>query len=394
MQTATQPSKPQLLRDFSISAVAAGLVTVLVGFTSSAAIVFQAAQSLGATPAQISSWIWALGLGMGLTCIGLSLRYRMPVVTAWSTPGAAMLISTGAGLPLSDAIGAFLLSALLMMVAGFSGVFERMISRIPIALASGMLAGVLLRFGLEAFQVMQSQLGLVLSMFAMYVVARRFSPRYAVILTLLTGIAYAAAAGLLQTDGLRFELATPVFIAPTFSFAAAVGIALPLFIVTMASQNVPGVAVIRASGYAVPISPTLGWIGVANAALAPFGAYALNLAAITAAICMGREAHEDADRRYVAAIAAGVFYLLIGLFGATVAALFAAFPRELIVAIAGLALLGTIGNSLAAALREESQREAALVTFLVTASGVSLLGIGSAFWGVVAGVVTLLVWRR
>ena len=394
MQTATHPAKPQLLRDFSISAIAAGLVTVLVGFTSSAAIVFQAAQSLGATPAQISSWMWALGLGMGLTCIGLSLRYRMPVVTAWSTPGAAMLISTGAGLPLSDAIGAFLLSALLMMVAGFSGVFERMISRIPIALASGMLAGVLLRFGLEAFQVMQSQLGLVLSMFAVYVVARRFSPRYAVILTLLTGVAYAAAAGLLQTDGLRFELATPVFIAPTFSFAAAVGIALPLFIVTMASQNVPGVAVIRASGYAVPISPTLGWIGVANAALAPFGAYALNLAAITAAICMGREAHEDADRRYVAAVAAGVFYLLIGLFGATVAALFAAFPRELIVAIAGLALLGTIGNSLAAALREESQREAALVTFLVTASGVSLLGIGSAFWGVVAGVITLLVWRR
>ncbi|WP_395794062.1 benzoate/H(+) symporter BenE family transporter [Aquimonas sp.] len=394
MQTATQPAKPQLLRDFSISAIAAGLVTVLVGFTSSAAIVFQAAQSLGATPAQISSWMWALGLGMGLTCIGLSLRYRMPVVTAWSTPGAAMLISTGAGLPLSDAIGAFLLSALLMMVAGFSGVFERMISRIPIALASGMLAGVLLRFGLEAFQVMQSQLGLVLSMFAVYVVARRFSPRYAVILTLVTGVAYAAAAGLLQTAGLSVELATPVFIAPTFSFAAAVGIALPLFIVTMASQNVPGVAVIRASGYAVPISPTLGWIGVANAALAPFGAYALNLAAITAAICMGREAHEDADRRYVAAITTGVFYLLIGLFGATVAALFAAFPRELIVAIAGLALLGTIGNSLAAALREESQREAALVTFLVTASGVSLLGIGSAFWGVVAGVITLLVWRR
>lgn len=394
MQTATQPSKPQLLRDFSLSALAAGLVTVLVGFTSSAAIVFQAAQSLGATPAQISSWMWALGLGMGLTCIGLSLRYRMPVVTAWSTPGAAMLISAGAGLPLSDAIGAFLLSALLMMVAGFSGLFERMISRIPIALASGMLAGVLLRFGLEAFQVMQSQLGLVLSMFAVYVAARRFSPRYAVILTLLTGVAYAAAAGLLQTDGLRFELATPVFIAPTFSFAAAVGIALPLFIVTLASQNVPGVAVIRASGYALPISPTLGWIGVANAVLAPFGAYALNLAAITAAICMGREAHEDADRRYVAAIAAGMFYLLIGLFGATVAALFAAFPRELIVAIAGLALLGTIGNSLAAALREESQREAAVVTFLVTASGVSLLGIGSAFWGVIAGVITLLVWRR
>ncbi|MBP7657963.1 MAG: benzoate/H(+) symporter BenE family transporter, partial [Pseudoxanthomonas sp.] len=166
------------------------------------------------------------------------------------------------------------------------------------------------------------------------------------------------------------------------------------FIVTMASQNVPGVAVIRASGYAIPISPVVGWTGLVNLLLAPFGAFALNLAAITAAICMGREAHEDAARRYVAAIAAGVFYVVVGLFGATVAALFAAFPKELILAIAGIALLGTIGNSLAAALRDEAEREPALVTFLVTASGLSLAGIGSAFWGLLAGVVTLLVLRR
>src|SRR5690606_24053762 len=196
------------------------------------------------------------------------------------------------------------------------------------------------------------------------------------------------------TGALSLVLARPDFVAPTFSFAAIVGIALPLFIVTMASQNVPGVAVIRASGYAVPVSPTIGWIGVVNVALAPFGAYALNLAAITAAICMGREAHDDPGRRYVAAIAAGMFYIVVGLFGATVAALFAAFPRELIAAIAGIALLATIGNSLAAALREESDREAALVTFLVTASGLSLAGIGSAFWGLVAGVATLLAWKR
>ncbi|WP_299344611.1 benzoate/H(+) symporter BenE family transporter [uncultured Pseudoxanthomonas sp.] len=383
-----------LLKDLSLSAIAAGFVTVLVGFASSAVIVFQAAQSLGASPEEISSWMWALGLGMGLTCIGLSLRYRMPVVTAWSTPGAAMLISSVAGLPLSDAIGAFLLSALLIAVCGFSGFFERMISRIPVSLASGMLAGVLLRFGIDAFASMKTQLGMVLTMFAVYLLARRLLPRYAVILTLLVGIAIAGVLGLLRIDGLSLQLAKPIFTTPTFSFAAVFGIALPLFIVTMASQNVPGVAVIRASGYPIPISPVVGWTGVVNLVLAPFGAFALNLAAITAAICMGREAHEDAARRYVAAMAAGVFYVLVGLFGATVAALFAAFPKELILAIAGIALLGTIGNSLAAALREEAEREPALVTFLVTASGLSLAGVGSAFWGLLAGVVTLLVLRR
>jgi benzoate membrane transport protein len=391
MTTSTAPRS--LLRDFSLSALATGFVTVLVGFASSAAIVFQAAQSLGATPAQTSSWMWALGLGMGLTCIGLSLRYRVPVVTAWSTPGAAMMIGSVAGLPLSDAVGAFLVSALLIAVAGFSGIFERMINRIPIALASGMLGGVLLRFGLEAFAAMRTQLGLVLAMFAVYLLSRRIAPRYAVILTLLVGIAFAAAAGLLKLQGLSLELARPEFVAPTFSFAAIAGIALPLFIVTMASQNVPGVAVIRASGYSVPISPVVGWTGVATLLLAPFGAYALNLAAITAAICMGREAHEDPARRYVASVAAGGFYLLVGLFGATVAALFAAFPKELILGIAGIALLGTIGNSLATALRDESHREPALVTFLVTASGVTLAGIGSAFWGIVFGVVALLALR-
>ncbi|MCA0299517.1 MAG: benzoate/H(+) symporter BenE family transporter [Proteobacteria bacterium] len=383
-----------LLKDLSLSAIAAGFVTVLVGFASSAVIVFQAAQSLGASPEEISSWMWALGLGMGLTCIGLSLRYRMPVVTAWSTPGAAMLIGSVAGLPLSDAIGAFLMSALLIAASGFSGFFERMISRIPVSLASGMLAGVLLRFGIDAFAAMKTQLGMVLTMFAVYLLARRLLPRYAVILTLLVGIAFAAGLGLLRVDVLSLQLAKPVFTTPTFSLAAIVGIALPLFIVTMASQNVPGVAVIRASGYAIPISPVVGWTGLVNLLLAPFGAFALNLAAITAAICMGREAHEDAARRYVAAIAAGVFYVVVGLFGATVAALFAAFPKELILAIAGIALLGTIGNSLAAALRDEAEREPALVTFLVTASGLSLVGIGSAFWGLLAGVVTLLVLRR
>ncbi len=382
-----------IARDISLSAVVAGFVTVLVGFTSTAVIVFQAANAVGAGPAEIASWMWALGLGMGLTCIGLSLRYRMPVVTAWSTPGAAMLITSAAGVALPEAIGAFLVSGLLITIAGFSGWFERALSRIPISIASGMLAGVLLRFGLELFVVMKAQFAMVFAMFAVYLVMRRFSPRYAVICAFLLGVAVAASEGSLHLEGVSLEFARPVWTTPAFSASTLIGVALPLFVVTMASQNAPGVAVIRASGYPVPISPVIGWTGAATVILAPFGAFALNLAAITAAICMGREAHEDTMRRYMASVSAGFFYILVGLFGATVGALFAAFPRELVAAIAGLALIGTIGNGLAAALSSERDREPALVTFLVAASGVTLLGIGSAFWGLIAGSLTLLVLR-
>ncbi|WP_076040964.1 benzoate/H(+) symporter BenE family transporter [Xanthomonas campestris] len=386
-------SARSLFRDLSLPAIAAGFVTVLVGFASSAVIVFEAARHLGADQAEIASWMWALGIGMGVTCIGLSLRYRVPVVTAWSTPGAAMLIGTAAGVPLREAIGAFVVAAVLGAIAGFTGLFERAIRRIPLSLASGMLAGVLLRFGLDLFVAMQSQAAMALSMLATYLIGRRWFARYAVIATLLVGIAIAAGGGLMHWNAVRLELARPVLMVPGLSWAALFGLAIPLFVVTMASQNVPGVAVMRASGYTVPISPTIGWIGVVNTVLAPFGGYALNLAAITAAICMGREAHEDPARRYPAAVAAGVFYIMIGLFGATVAAVFAAFPRELVMAIAGIALLGTIGNSLAAALREEPEREAALITFLVTASGLTLGGIGASFWGLLAGAITLIALR-
>ena len=381
------------VRDLSVSAVAAGFVTVLVGFASSAVIVFQAASAVGATEAQVGSWMLALGLGMGLTCILLSLHYHVPVVTAWSTPGAALLVTSAAGLSIEEATGAFLVSGGLITLCGFSGWFERAMGRIPVAIASGMLAGVLLRFGLEVFVAMRTRFALAFGMFCAYLVARRLRPRYAVIVALALGVAVAIGQGLLRVDAVRLVLAAPQWVTPRFSPGALIGVALPLFAVTMASQNVPGVAVIRASGYSVPVSPLVGWTGFASLVLAPFGGFALNLAAITAAICMGREAHEDPRRRYVAAMAAGLFYAIIGLFGATIVSLFAAFPRELVVAIAGLALLATIGSGLAAAVGDENQREPALVTFLVTASGVSLAGVGSAFWGLVAGVMTLVILR-
>jgi benzoate membrane transport protein len=382
-----------LVRDLSVSAVVAGFVTVLVGFASAAVIVFQAAGAVGATEAQVGSWMLALGLGMGLTCTLLSLRYQAPIVTAWSTPGAALLVTSGAGLSIEEATGAFLVSAALITLVGFSGWFERAMDRIPVPIASGMLAGVLLRFGLGLFTAMSTQMPLALAMFLAYLAARRLAPRYAVIMALLVGVAIALVQGLLHVDALRLALARPVWVTPRFTPGAVVGVALPLFVVTMASQNVPGVAVIRASGYTVPISPLIGWTGLANLVLAPFGGFTVNLAAITAAICMGREAHEDPRRRYVAAVFAGIFYLIVGIFGATVVALFLAFPAELVAVIAGLALLATIGNGLASAVGSENQREPALVTFLVTASGIAPAGIGSAFWGLVAGVMTLAILR-
>lgn len=383
----------RIIKDFSISALSAGFITVLVGFTSSAVIVLQAATALGATPDQVASWMWALGLGMGVTGMLLSLHYRVPIAIAWSTSGAAMLITGAAGISMPEAVGAFLLSGMLIAAAGFSGWFERAINRIPMSIAAGMLGGVLLRFGIDAFAAMKSQLWLTLSMFCVYVLARRLVPRYAVILSLLLGMGIAWWSGLLHLRDVPVRLAWPVFVMPEFSWKAMIGVALPLFVVTMASQNVPAVAVLRASGFSVPISPLIGWTGAATVLLAPFGGYALNLATITAAICIGKEAHENPARRYVAAVAAGAFYILTGLFGATIGALFAAFPKELVLAIAGFALLGTIANGLASALADEAEREPAIITFLATASGVTLFGIGSAFWGLVAGVVALLVLR-
>jgi benzoate membrane transport protein len=386
----------RVLRDLSLSAVVAGFVAVLVGFSSSVVIVFQAAAAFGATSEQIASWMLALGLGMGLTCIGLSLYYRQPVLTAWSTPGAALLVTAGSGATMAQGVGAFLACAALMVAAGASGWFARIMNRIPQALASALLAGVLVRFAFDAFLGLRTQLVLVLVMFIVFLIGRRLWPRYAVPGVLLAGIVLAALQGQLHLAELRLSLARPVFVAPQWSLPAMVGIALPLFVVTMASQNLPGVAAQRASGYDTPVSPVVAVIGVATLLLAPFGAFALNLAAITAAICMGPEAHHDPRRRYMAAVIAGLFYITLGLVGGAVVGLIAAFPKELVLAVAGFALLGSIGGALTQAVAEPASREAALVAFVVTASGVVLWGVGSAFWGVVAGAVSLAVqhWRR
>ena len=383
----------QFFKDLSLSAFVAGFVAVLVGFTSSVAIVFQAAQGFGATPAQITSWIWALGLGMGLCSLVPSLVLRKPVMVAWSTPGAAVLATAGVagGFSMGEAVGAFMVCSALMILVGATGLLERVADRIPSEIASALLAGVLTRFGIQTFAALQTALPLVLLMVGSYLVARRLLPRYAVVITLAAAIVWVAASGQMAWSTGPLQWAMPVWVAPQWSVAAAVSLAIPLFVVTMASQNLPGIAVIKASGYELPVSKLITLTGVVSLVLAPFGAFALNFSAITAAICMGPEAHEDRKRRYTAAASCGALYLVIGLFGAVVTGVLTAFPQELVVAIAGIALLSTIGNGLASSLKNEVHREAALITFLVTLSGVTLMGIGSAFWGVVAGSFALFV---
>ena len=377
-------------RDVSVSAVVAGFVAVLVGYTSSVAIVFQAAQALGASPAQTASWMWALGLAMGISCIALSLHYRLPVLTAWCTPGAALLAATQ-GVNLAEATGAFMVCAALIIVCGLTGWFERVMDKLPMAVAAALLAGVLTRFGLDAVLQVRTAPALVLAMAAAFLAGRRCWPRYAVPGVLVAGMAVAALQGRLHLGGVDWSWATPVFVMPQFSLGSLVGVALPLFIVTMASQNLPGVAAQRAAGYAIPVSPVTAATGLVTLLLAPFGAFAINLAAITASICMSPEAHADPTKRYTAPVMAGIFYTLMGLAGGAVVGLLAAFPKELVSALAGLALLGTIAGGLSAALKDERHRDAAAITFLVTLSGLSMAGIGAAFWGVLAGAVTLAV---
>ena len=393
----------QFFKDLSPSAVTAGFVAVLVGFTSSVAIVFQAALAFNATPEIITSWMWALGLGMGLCSLGPSLWLKKPVMVAWSTPGAAVLATAGlaGGFTMNEAVGAFMVSAVLIAICGATGWFERVMNRIPMGIASALLAGVLARFGLQGFLAVQTALPLVLVMFATYLIARRWLALYAVPITLVVAIVFVALTKGFTGAAVSFELAMPIFIAPSFSWAAAISLALPLFVVTMASQNLPGVAAIRAAGYGdkttgIPISKIITLTGLATLVLAPFGAFALCLSAITAAICMGKDAHPDPAKRYTASTVCGALYLAVGVFGAAITGVLSSFPKELIAAIAGLALLGTIGNALATAVKDESHREASLITFLVTLSGLQIAGVGSAFWGVVAGALALFVqnWAK
>lgn len=374
-----------MLRDFSPASISAGLVAVLVGFSSSAVIIFQAASAAGTDAAQAGSWLWALGLGMGITSIGLSLQHRLPLVTAWSTPGAAVLAVSLGDFSLGQAIGAFVATGLLILLAGLSGQAEKLTRKLSPAIAGAMLAGVLLPFGLDAFAALGEAPLLSGAMVVTYFLARLWVPRFAVLMVAALGLVLALLLDQVATDQWQWALGKPVWQGPAFSWQALLSLSLPLFLVTMASQNLPGIATLTTAGYPSPTSSMLKWTGMATTLLAPFGAFAINLAAITAALCMTEDAHPDKRKRYTAAVSAGFFYILLGVMAATVVAFFESVPAAYLATLAGLALLPTLGSALVMALQHESEREAALVTLLVTTANVTLFGIGGAFWGLVFG---------
>ncbi len=382
----------KLLNDFSLSTIVAGLIAVLVGYTSSAVIVFQAAIAAGASQAEAGSWLGILCVSMGLLTVILSLKYKSPVMFAWSTAGGALLITSVNGTALPETIGAFVFSAFLILLCGVTGFFERIMNRIPVALASAMLAGVLLHFVLEVFVAIKPQPVLALSMFVFYLFGRRFFPRFNIVVVFCVGIMATWLLGLLNFPPVELAVIRPVYIHPVFSLQSMISIGIPLFVVTMSSQNLTGIAVMKAHNYEPEVSKLISWSGLTNLIIAPFGGYTINLSALTAAICMGPEAHYDYSKRYTAAVASGLMYVVIGLFSGAIVTLLSSFPKELVMVIAGLALMNTVNSGLVSAISHEKDREAAMITFFVTASGITLFGVGAAFWGLVAGTLAGLIF--
>ncbi|CAB3829865.1 MULTISPECIES: benzoate/H(+) symporter BenE family transporter [Achromobacter] len=391
MSDATQPGitlpsdSHHARRDISASAIAAGVVAVLVSFGGTAVLMVQAGHAAGLDAARIGSWIGSLSLAFGLGGAFYSLRTGLPIVMAWSTPGAALLVTALVGVPFNEAIGAYILAAGLTLACGLFGWIDPILRRIPGEIAAAMLAGVLLNFGMGIFSNVARQPGLVLAMCVTYLLCRRWAPRYAVLLVMVVAIALAFALDLIQLNLLDWSLTQFVWTTPEFSAQAAVSLGIPLFVVAMASQNLPGLAILQAAGYRPPASRIVAATGLLGLLAAPFGAHSVTMGAISAAICTGPEAHPDPAKRYIAAATYGLGYVALSVVAGAVAVFFQALPAALLAALAGLALLGTIMGGMSAAMVNPQRREAALITLLATASGFSFWGIGSAFWGLVAG---------
>ncbi|ENO84436.1 benzoate/H(+) symporter BenE family transporter [Thauera linaloolentis] len=382
--SSSTPSSAIRFGDF-VHPVVAGLISVIVNYGGTFILVFQAASVAGLDPALTASWVWSISIGVGVTGVLLSWMTREPIITAWSTPAAAFLVVALATTPYAEAVGAYLVSAAAFVALGLSGWFERVIRLIPPGVAAGLLAGILLQFGIKAFGGMSIDPLLAGLLIVAYTVLKRFSARYAVVGILALGLAFLLLQARVDLSGLELKLAAPVFTMPAFSLNALLSVALPLFLITLTGQYMPGMLVLRNDGFRTSANPIVAVTGLGSLLMAPFGSHAFNIAAITAAICTGREAHEDPSRRWIAGVAAGVLYILVGVFGVTLAAVFMAFPPTFITTLAGLALLGTIGGSLASALADARTREASLITFLAAAANITMFGIGGAFWGLVVG---------
>ncbi|PHM27673.1 benzoate/H(+) symporter BenE family transporter [Xenorhabdus innexi] len=386
--------KQSFFRDLSPATLVIGFVAVLVGYASSVAIILQAATTIGVEPSQIGAWLGMLGIGMGVTTIALSLYYRTPIMTAWSTPGIALLATYFPHTSVNEAIGIFIFASALMLICGITGLFAKLMNYIPHSIAAAMLAGILLRFGLDAFSMLQSHFWLCGIMLLVYLIFRRYLPLYSIISTLIVGLIICVFNGDLNFSGKDIMFSVPEFVRPQFNITTLIGVGIPFFIVTMASQNAPGIAILQAAGYPPRTSQLLIWTSLVTIILAPLGGFSICIAAITAAVCMGDDVHPDPNKRYVTAVSAGFVYLLAGIFGGVIFYLFSGFPASLIKILAGLALLGTFTNSLTQAIKDERARDAAIICFLITASGANLLGISSAFWGLVGGIIAHLILRK
>ena len=384
------PRSPIRLIDLT-HPVVAGLISVIVNYGGTFILVFQAAKVAGLSPELTASWVWSISIGVGVTGLILSWAAREPIITAWSTPAAAFLVTALATTPYAEAVGAYLISAAAFVVLGISGWFERVIRMIPPGVAAGLLAGILLQFGIGAFAGMSVDPMLAGLLIVAYVVLKRFTARYAVVGILVLGLVFLLVQDRVDLSGLSLKLAAPIFTMPVFSLNALLSVALPLFLITLTGQYMPGMLVLRNDGFKTSANPIVTITGLGSLLMAPFGSHAFNLAAITAAICTGPEAHEEPSKRWIAGIAASLFYILVGIFGVTLAAVFMAFPATFITTLAGLALLGTIGGSLASAMADAKTREASLITFLAAAANITLLGIGGAFWGLVIGLLAYAV---
>ena len=374
-----------------IPPIVAGLISVIVNYGGTFILVFQAAKVAGLSPELTASWVWSVSIGVGVTGLLLSWVSRTPIITAWSTPAAAFLVVALSTTPYAEAVGAYMISAAAFVLLGLSGYFEKVIRLIPPGVAAGLLAGILLQFGIGAFGGMSLDPMLVGLLIVAYLVLKRLTARYAVVGILALGLAFLMAQGRVDLSGLELQLAAPIFTRPEFSLNALLSVALPLFLITLTGQYMPGMLVLRNDGFNISANPIVTITGLGSLLMAPFGSHAFNIAAITAAICTGKQAHEEPSKRWIAGIAAGVFYILVGVFGVTLAALFMAFPATFITTLAGLALLGTIGGSLAGAMADASSREASLITFLAAAANITLFGIGGAFWGLLIGLAAYVV---
>jgi benzoate membrane transport protein len=366
-----------------VSIPTSAFVAAIVGFGGTLAIIIAAAAAVGATQTETASWVTAICIAMAVETGWLSWRTRMPVITAWSTPGAA-LIAASSGFTMPEAVGAFAVTGILLVATGLFGPLTRLIAKIPGSVASGMLAGIVVTFAMNAAKTVPADPWLILPLVAAFFLVRLWNPSLSVLVVLVGGVAAALLTG--RVGGLPApELSTLTWIWPRFTASAIIGLALPLYLVTMASQNLSGLAVLRADGYEPPPGPLIGVTGLVSVLTAPFGASTTNLAAISAAICTGPDVHPDPAERWKTGPFYALAYLVFAAFGASLVAIFAVLPQSLIVLVAGLALLGSLANALSIALRDEAGRMAATVTFAVTASGLALFGIGSAFWGLVAG---------